>query len=191
VVGSPPQHRKYVMFSKFFAPRPYASHIVAPTQPTLPTRVPGIGPLHPPTQSKPACALSGLHTDLCCVPGAGSSCGASRHAQCARSSRLPTRRAPPPDRIDDAYLHARTLVKYRVTMETSLRFDSTAKRLHIFAKENFVSDDNVVLTMSGSLCTRTGSWQNKVQLRKKFFPDFITRVDLGAVYETNADEVLS
>lgn len=29
----------------------------------------------------------------------------------------------------------------------------------------------------------------QVQLRKKFFPEWLTRVDLGAVYETNADEV--
>jgi hypothetical protein len=158
-------------------------------------------------------------------------------------------------------------------METSLRFDSVHKRLHLFAKENFVSDDNVVLTLNGSLCTRTGSvlgkvhspllslapvkrgdataaygdpdthlshlhsldsecmvalaaarlvisvrvvrcsegWSQvekehpsdhltdriatrtcrcmQVQLRKKFFPEWLTRVDLGAVYETNADEV--
>lgn len=74
-------------------------------------------------------------------------------------------------------------------METSLRFDSGAKRLNIFAKENFVSDDNVVLTLSGSLCTRTAGVLGKVQLRKKFFPEWITRVDLGAVYSTNADEV--
>lgn len=74
-------------------------------------------------------------------------------------------------------------------METSLRFDSVQKRLHLFAKENFVSDDNVVLTLNGSLCTRTGSVLGKVQLRKKFFPEWLTRVDLGAVYETNADEV--
>ena len=29
----------------------------------------------------------------------------------------------------------------------------------------------------------------QVQLRKKFFPEWLTRVDVGAVYETNADEV--
>jgi len=48
-------------------------------------------------------------------------------------------------------------------METSLRFDSVQKRLHLFAKENFVSDDNVVLTLNGSLCTRTGSVLGKVR----------------------------
>mmetsp|Transcript_38648 Transcript_38648/g.74098 ORF Transcript_38648/g.74098 Transcript_38648/m.74098 type:complete len:171 (-) Transcript_38648:62-574(-) len=74
-------------------------------------------------------------------------------------------------------------------METSLRFDSLNKKLNLFAKEKFVSDDNVVLTLSGSLCTRTGAVLGKVQLRKKFFPEWVTRLDIGALYETNADEV--
>mmetsp|Transcript_39898 Transcript_39898/g.55462 ORF Transcript_39898/g.55462 Transcript_39898/m.55462 type:complete len:169 (-) Transcript_39898:170-676(-) len=74
-------------------------------------------------------------------------------------------------------------------METSLRFDSTNKRLNLYAKENFVSDDNVVLTLSGSLCTHTGAVLGKVQLRKKFFPEILTRLDVGAAYETNVDEV--
>mmetsp|Transcript_30226 Transcript_30226/g.66038 ORF Transcript_30226/g.66038 Transcript_30226/m.66038 type:complete len:171 (-) Transcript_30226:86-598(-) len=74
-------------------------------------------------------------------------------------------------------------------METSLRFDSEQKKLFLHAKENFVSDDNVMLTVQGSLCTRTGAVLGKVQLRKKFFPEFVTRLDIGATYETNKDEV--
>jgi hypothetical protein len=49
-------------------------------------------------------------------------------------------------------------------METSLRFNSVDKRLNLFAKENFVSDDNVVLTLNGELCTRTGAVRGKVRL---------------------------
>jgi hypothetical protein len=62
-------------------------------------------------------------------------------------------------------------------METSLRFDSVQKRLHLFAKENFVSDDNVVLTLNGSLCTRTGSVLGKV--RPSFLPFPLGPVERG------------
>ena len=34
-------------------------------------------------------------------------------------------------------------------METSLLFDSKKKALQLFAKENFVNDDNFVLTVRG------------------------------------------
>eukprot|EP00854_Cymbomonas_tetramitiformis_P014066 gene14066-16628_t len=74
-------------------------------------------------------------------------------------------------------------------METSLRFDSTQRKLHLYAKENFVSDDNVVLTVAGALCTTDGSVKGRVQLRKKFFPQTLTRLDLGALYTTDADDI--
>jgi|Transcript_28300 hypothetical protein len=74
-------------------------------------------------------------------------------------------------------------------METSLRFDSVNRKLFLHAKEKFVSDDNVMLTAQGSLDTRTGGVTGRVQLRKKFFPEFLTRLDIGATYETAKDEV--
>eukprot|EP00899_Mesostigma_viride_P015925 jgi/Mesvir1/24333/Mv11014-RA.1 len=75
-------------------------------------------------------------------------------------------------------------------METSLRFDSTEKKLGVFAKENFVSDDNVVLTISGALSTNDGRVVGRAALRKKFFPEVLTRVDVGAKYDTENEEVV-
>ena len=79
-------------------------------------------------------------------------------------------------------------------METRLHFDNTSRGLTLHAKEHFVSDDNVVLTVQGKLDTSTGVVDGKVALKKKFFPEasnpWYTRADLGASYESTTDEIL-
>eukprot|EP00898_Chlorokybus_atmophyticus_P005503 jgi/Chlat1/5954/Chrsp4S06421 len=76
-------------------------------------------------------------------------------------------------------------------METSLRIDSKTRRLRLAAKESFISDDNVALTLAGSLDTTDASWTAKASLRKKFFPKTgVTRVDVGARYDTETEEVV-
>ena len=79
-------------------------------------------------------------------------------------------------------------------METRLHFDNKSRGLTLHAKEHFVSDDNVVLTVQGKLDTSTGGLEGKVALRKKFFPEasnpWYTRADLGASYESTTDEIL-
>eukprot|EP00958_Prasinococcus_capsulatus_P029076 scaffold7253_cov385-Prasinococcus_capsulatus_cf.AAC.10 len=69
-------------------------------------------------------------------------------------------------------------------METSLRFDSKTKKFQLYAKENFVSDDNVVLTVSGALSTDDGSVSSRLALYKKYFPEVNTRIDVGLKYGT-------
>merc|ERR1711977_24561 len=80
------------------------------------------------------------------------------------------------------------------TMETSLQFDNKNRTLGLYAKEHFVSDDNVVLTVQGRLDTATGGMEGKLALKKKFFPEagnpWYTRADVGASYESNTDEIL-
>ena len=79
-------------------------------------------------------------------------------------------------------------------METRLHFDNKSRTLGIFAKEHFVSDDNVVLTVQGKLDTSSGQAEGKIALKKKFFPEatnrWYSRADIGAQYETTTDEVL-
>jgi hypothetical protein len=65
-------------------------------------------------------------------------------------------------------------------METSLRFDSGSRKLSLFAKENFVSDDNIVLTLAGYLTTDDGALHGRAALRKQFFPEPLARIDVGA-----------
>ena len=74
-------------------------------------------------------------------------------------------------------------------METSLRFDSAQRKLFLHAKENFVSDDNVVLTVSGKIATDDGRFSGKAKLRRKFFPEINTRVDMGAKYESDIEQL--
>jgi len=65
--------------------------------------------------------------------------------------------------------------------------------LSLVAKERFVSDDSVVLTVQGRLNTKTGACEGKLALKKKFFPEatnkWYTRADLGASYQTKTDEI--
>jgi len=74
-------------------------------------------------------------------------------------------------------------------MESSLRFDSAQRKLFLHAKEHFVSDDNVVLSVSGRLATDDGAFRGKAKLRRKFFPEINTRVDVGAKYESDIEQL--
>ena len=74
-------------------------------------------------------------------------------------------------------------------METSLRMNSEEPGLRIHAKENFVSDGNVALALHGSIDTQTGKPRCVVQLKKKFFPELMTSVDVGAKFEVESREV--
>lgn len=74
-------------------------------------------------------------------------------------------------------------------METSLRFKSDDKDLHIYVKESFVSEGNVALQLRGRLNTKTGKPGGIVQLRKKFFPEVLTSVDMGAKIDIESRDV--
>eukprot|EP00897_Mesotaenium_endlicherianum_P004183 jgi/Mesen1/3793/ME000206S02975 len=78
-------------------------------------------------------------------------------------------------------------------METSMRFKSEERQLYLHAKENFVSDGNIVLQVHGRLNTQTGSPSAIIQLRKKFFPELLTNINVGArldVGEGQSPEIL-
>ena len=79
-------------------------------------------------------------------------------------------------------------------METQLTYDNRSRSLGLFAKERFVSDDNVVFTVEGNLDTATGACRGKLALKKQFFPEptnqFYTRANLGASYQTKTDQIL-
>lgn len=66
-------------------------------------------------------------------------------------------------------------------METSLRCRSEEPNLYLHAKENFVSEGNIVLQVHGKLNTATGTPSASIQLRKKFFPpQVLTALDVAA-----------
>ena len=52
-----------------------------------------------------------------------------------------------------------------------------------------MSDDNVVLSVSGRLATDDGAFRGKAKLRRKFFPEINTRVDVGAKYESDIEQL--
>lgn len=69
-------------------------------------------------------------------------------------------------------------------METSLRCRSEEPDLYLHAKENFVSEGNIVLQVHGKLNTATGTPGATIQLRKKFFPpQVLTAFDVSARVE--------
>ncbi|CEF98552.1 unnamed product [Ostreococcus tauri] len=80
-------------------------------------------------------------------------------------------------------------------METSLRYDSNRRALCLFAKERFTNNEDVVLTVSGSLDTRDGRIDGRAHVRKRFFAPARTtplapdRADIGLTYETRRDDV--
>eukprot|EP00270_Netrium_digitus_P020046 TRINITY_DN810_c0_g1_i1.p1 TRINITY_DN810_c0_g1~~TRINITY_DN810_c0_g1_i1.p1 ORF type:complete len:174 (-),score=30.84 TRINITY_DN810_c0_g1_i1:308-829(-) len=74
-------------------------------------------------------------------------------------------------------------------METSLRFRSDDKHLHFHAKENFVSEGHVVLQVNCKLNTSTGKPGGHLLLRKKFFPELLTNVNVGAKVDMETKEV--
>ena len=74
-------------------------------------------------------------------------------------------------------------------METCLRYNSTDKSLHLHAKENFVSEGKILLQLHGRIDTTTGRPGGRIQLRKKFVPDFLTALDVGARLELESREM--
>eukprot|EP00850_Spirogloea_muscicola_P010319 SM000060S19651 [mRNA] locus=s60:310061:311092:- [translate_table: standard] len=74
-------------------------------------------------------------------------------------------------------------------METSLKLDSTTRRLGFLVKEKFVTDNNLALTCSGFLAADDGAARGDVQLVKNFFPGWLTRFDVGARYGTEFGEL--
>ena len=51
-------------------------------------------------------------------------------------------------------------------METQLTYDNRSRSLGLFAKERFVSDDNVVFTVEGNLDTATGACRGQKRNQK-------------------------
>lgn len=74
-------------------------------------------------------------------------------------------------------------------METSMRFDSESRKLFLRAKEDFVGEGNVVLQVQGALCTDTGNCLGALQIRKKFFPQLLSTVDVGTRIDLASREV--
>lgn len=64
-------------------------------------------------------------------------------------------------------------------METSLKLKSDDRQMQLCAKENFVTEGNVALQVRARLNVNTGKPSGTIQLRKKFFPDVLTSVDVG------------
>ena len=99
-----------------------------------------------------------------------------------------------PDKVAALTLRVVRTCSGAAAMETRLQFDNRNRTLGLCAKEHFVSDDNVVLTVQGKLDTSTGELEGKIALKKKFFPEasnrWYSRADVGASYETATDEIL-
>mmetsp|Transcript_8356 Transcript_8356/g.18946 ORF Transcript_8356/g.18946 Transcript_8356/m.18946 type:complete len:168 (+) Transcript_8356:1205-1708(+) len=74
-------------------------------------------------------------------------------------------------------------------MESALRFDSRGRALLLTAREQFVSDDNVILEVKGALNTKTGTSNLQATLMKKMFPEVLSRIDVGACFNSESDEV--
>lgn len=69
-------------------------------------------------------------------------------------------------------------------METSLRYDGDDKHLMLYAKEKFLLEKSILLQIHGTLNTRTGSISGETQLKKKFSPDSLTSLDIGAKFDS-------
>ncbi|CAI7786233.1 unnamed protein product [Closterium sp. NIES-54] len=74
-------------------------------------------------------------------------------------------------------------------METSLRLNAEDRSLVMHAKENFVSDGNIALQVHAKLNTQTGKPSCLIQLKKKFFPEVLTSIDVGAKVDVESREV--
>ena len=74
------------------------------------------------------------------------------------------------------------------SMETSFVYDSEDAELKLCGKENFVNDDNWMLTVEGTLGTSSGKRRSRVSFRKKIFPQPLTRVRFGAICDSARGE---
>eukprot|EP00250_Pteridium_aquilinum_P003678 c13987_g1_i1 orf=581-1087(-) len=73
-------------------------------------------------------------------------------------------------------------------METSLRYNKEHKQLCLHAKESFLIDSAFYLKAHGRLNTHTGAAAGVAQLRRRFFPQLLTNLDVGAKYDTEVKE---
>ncbi|CAM6101402.1 unnamed protein product [Calypogeia fissa] len=74
-------------------------------------------------------------------------------------------------------------------METSLRYDGEDRHLMLHAKEKFLLDRSILLQVHGKLDTHTGSIAGQAQLKKKFWPDLLTSLDVGAKFDSKLREI--
>lgn len=71
-----------------------------------------------------------------------------------------------------------------------MQFDSEGRRLALQVRENFVSDDNLVLSLKGTINTVDGRVDSEVLLKKKLFSEkVLTRLDIGALFRSKEDEI--
>ncbi|XP_024530071.1 outer envelope pore protein 21, chloroplastic isoform X2 [Selaginella moellendorffii] len=73
-------------------------------------------------------------------------------------------------------------------METSLRFRGDERQLRLHAKENFLLDSSFCLQVHGYLNTHNGRAGCIAQLKRKFLPELLTSLDVGARYDTDHKE---
>ncbi|BBM98873.1 hypothetical protein MPTK1_1g16860 [Marchantia polymorpha subsp. ruderalis] len=74
-------------------------------------------------------------------------------------------------------------------METSLRYGVEEKQLLLHAKENFLLDKSFYLQIHGKLNTHTGAASGITQVKKKFFPELLTSLDVGAKFDSKPYEI--
>lgn len=74
-------------------------------------------------------------------------------------------------------------------METSLRYDGEDRHMVLHAKEKFLLEKSVLLQVHGKLDTHTGSIAGQAQLKKKFAPELLTTVDVGANFDSKLREI--
>jgi len=75
-------------------------------------------------------------------------------------------------------------------METALTFSSETAKLGIKANEKFVSEDSIVLKLTGSATTDSQKPVARISLKKKFFPGIITRLNVGLRYDTESEDIV-
>jgi hypothetical protein len=73
-------------------------------------------------------------------------------------------------------------------METSLRYGTSEKHLLLHAKENFLLDNSFYLQVHGKLNTHTGKAHGVAQLKRKFYPELLTSLDVGAKFDSQFRE---
>jgi len=77
---------------------------------------------------------------------------------------------------------------HSLAMETSLRYGNGEKQLLLHAKENFLLDKSFFLQVHGKLNTHTGAAHGTAQLKRKFFPELLTGLDIGARFDSQLKE---
>lgn len=69
-----------------------------------------------------------------------------------------------------------------------MRYGSEDKQLFLHAKENFLLDSSFFLQVHGKINTHTGAVSGAANLKRKFFPELLTSLDVGAKFNSELKE---